>query len=244
MPRLNALTSRILTGKGRNFVFKKTFSANTQNYNLRSDIITSGWNGTAPVIAELTVSGGVVIGSSSPGTVNSTTQNIVLLTRNYSLDCRNLPTGSIVVIINNGYIVGAGGQGGGNGVEGNEAEGFPGGDAIIVNTPTVVYNYGIIGGGGGGGAGGDGNGTNWPNGGGGAGNSPGPAGVGGRGGTTPQPGTLLTGGVGRFGATGGALGQAGTNYGVGGKGGPPGNAIVGISNVTYAVQGDIRGPTI
>lgn len=239
------MTGIIHTFRGGKTFVNLAISANVKNYNVMTYVTSLlGYTPTGPLDVRLTVASGVIVGSTSPGTYSGTVQNIVLLTRNYALDASTLPAGSTLNLINNGYIVGAGGQGGGNGVEGNEAEGFPGGDALRVSGYTTIENYGIIGGGGGGGAGGDGNGANRPNGGGGAGDTPGPAGVGGTGGTTPQPGTLLTGGVGRFGATGGALGQAGTNYGVGGIGGAPGYAITGISNVTYIIQGDVRGPTI
>jgi hypothetical protein len=238
-----------MTGIVHAFRPGKTFanlviSSNVKNYNVMTAVTSAlGYTPTGPVDVRLTVNSGVIVGSTSPGTVNSTVQDIVLLTRNYALDASSLPVGSTLYLINNGYIVGAGGQGGGDGTESNFAEGFPGGDAIRVSGYTALENYGIIGGGGGGGAGGDGNGNNRPTGGGGAGDTPGPAGVGGAGGSTPQPGTLLTGGIGRFGATGGNLGQPGTDYGIG-RGGPAGYAITGVSNVSYIVLGDIRGPTI
>lgn len=231
------------------YVYETSLTTSLQNYNLKTAALASGWDGKQILYAVVHVSANVIIGSVSPGLyyVGPYENTIYLTTRYRAFTIEGLPTSSRVTIYNNGYIVGAGGRGsnGSAAYEGAEADGYPGGDALFVSgVTTVIHNYGIIGGGGGGGSGGDNNGNNSQAGGGGAGNTVGGAGPGGWGGVNPQPGTLLTGGTGRFGGYGGNLGFPGDNYGLGGIGGAAGYAITGSSNVIYAVQGDIRGPII
>ena len=170
------------------------------------------------------------------------------------------------------YIVGRGGNGGSASVDGKNsiaANGGNGGDAISATTPIEINNLGIIGGGGGGGGGaarsakfgtlgargfasggGGGAGYNLSSGGSAtAGNytAPGASGgleTGGSGGTTTY--SLSIGG------NGGALGQSGTNGETTtaswsfatGTGGAAGRAVVGVSNVTWINQGDVRGAQI
>ncbi len=175
-----------------------------------------------------------------------------------------------ITVMSGGYIVGAGGDAGGNPwyVSPN---GKNGGDAIRLSLLTFIDNQGTIGGGGGGG------GAGWVGdigywqlavgcGGGGAGSISGAAGqivsnywsgytiTGVNGG----PGTLTYGGYYSYatlsystcdGGLGGSLGQAGANgiagaSGGAGAGGAPGNAIVGINYVTWINQGNTLGPTI
>lgn len=65
------------------------------------------------------------------------------------------PSGSTIVIVNNGYILGTGGNGGAGGTRGGGYLGGGGTHALLVQTPgVVVYNHGGIYGGGGGGGGG------------------------------------------------------------------------------------------
>lgn len=224
---------------------KININTNTQNFNLVNAVTAKlGVFPAYSLLVKVTVPSDVIVGSITPGVLSwSGFKNPILTTRYYAFDARGLTFYSSLKILNNGYIVGAGGQGGGNGVEGNHADGSPGGDAIILDRATKIENNGVIAGGGGGGGGGDGNGGNAPNGGGGAGNSVGPAGVGGWGGGPTTDGTLTTGGSGNWGATGGALGQRGTDYG-NGIGGAAGYAITGTNLVTYIKQGDIRGPNL
>lgn len=65
----------------------------------------------------------------------------------------NLPAGSIVGIINNGAIIGRGGDGGVayDPVNNVTGDGFPGGDGINLTAKTAILNNGYIFGGGGGG---------------------------------------------------------------------------------------------
>lgn len=171
-------------------------SASTNNVNLS----TLAGSPSCPVIDTFIVDAGVVVGSTSPGQASMVTGSF--------------PSGSHIVIINNGTIAGAGGAGGDKTGYGYFAsctgtgDGGNGGDAISLNTSNVtIINNGVIGGGGGGGAagadlsitpctidvrGGSG-------GGGGAGSVGGAAGSGGGGSNPGNPGAagaLLTGGSG------------------------------------------------
>jgi hypothetical protein len=76
-------------------VINLTIASNTQNYN----VLAAAGSPTKAVIATVTINAGVAVGSSS--------------TAAYAMTIPVFPTGSTVTIINNGYIVGAGGQGGG-----------------------------------------------------------------------------------------------------------------------------------
>lgn len=110
------------------FVFNATISANTQNYNLKSAAIAAGWNQVDPLVATVTINSGVYVGSSSTGS--------------YAFDTgATFPAGSTLAVINNGYILGAGG-----------ASAAAGGTALMAQAPVTVTNNGTIGGGGGGGA--------------------------------------------------------------------------------------------
>ena len=145
-----------------------------------------------------------------------------------------------VTIINNGQLVGKGGNGGGGSSPAAGGPGVNGGPAIIVSRPTTITNgpLGVIAGGGGGGGGGTGysfpagkTGTNFvPGGGGGGGGGvvPGTGGTNGNGTTTSSNGTATTGGAGAQPGTTGPSGLAGWggsggNLGsVGVRGGGPG----------------------
>lgn len=218
MPRLNAFTNKIIVGKGlrRNFIFNKIISTNTQNYNIRTDAMAAGWNGVSPLVATITVNSGVIVGSSSTAVA--------------AFDTGVIPTGSEILLTNNGTIVGAGGAGG-------QAYAFrltpgqngaAGGNAVNVRFAVSITNNGTIaGGGGGGGGGGHGN---WSDGltyaggagGGGAGNI---VGAGSTGITNSSSGTLTNGSNGTAGyiqpaypgnsgaGTGGSPGVNGTNGG-------------------------------
>lgn len=136
------------------YTFYKTISTTTLNYNLRADAIASGWNGTDPLDAVITISTNTVVGSSSISAHAFTVGS-------------SYPNGTIIRVINNGYIVGRGGNGGLGGGRGNGANpgtvGTAGGPALNAGYPVTVVNNGTIGGGGGGGGGGFGN---WDQGGG------------------------------------------------------------------------------
>lgn len=201
MPRFGSFSTQRLTGLGlvRNFVFNKIISSNTQNYNLRTDAIAAGWNGITPLMATVTINNGVYVWSDSTATAGFDTGS-------------SFPIGTALSIINNGYIIGKGG----NGVL--RANGTAGGPAMNISYPVSITNNSYIAGGGGGGGGSNG-----------AANS----------GTPPQYGVTSGGGgagggdvLGDYGSTGGAVGQAGTNgtslvnYNVGFAGGGGGGRVI------------------
>jgi len=145
-------------GRGKANEFAFTIASNQTNANLRTLAVNAGWNQTSKVIA--TVDSGIYISSNSTGTP--------ALTINGSFPGN-------VELINNGLIIGMGGNGG-RGANAGESSGFPGsggGLALSAAVAVSVLNSGTIGGGGGGGGGGgqlQGD-FNWAGGGGGGGRS-------------------------------------------------------------------------
>jgi len=124
-------------GKANQFSF--TISSNQTNANLRSLAVAAGWNQASKVVA--TINGGIYISSNSTGTP--------ALTINGSF-----PGG--VDLINNGIIVGMGGNGGAGAVtnESGAVSGGAGGLGLSVSSAVSITNNGTIAGGGGGGGGG------------------------------------------------------------------------------------------
>jgi hypothetical protein len=117
----------------------------SQNYNMAADLYSTYQNvpTNQPVCVTAIVNTGVTLQSGSTGLPTFTTGNI--------------PAGSLVAIINNGNILGHGGDGGtANDPTANPpltGAGFDGGDAISLTLPTtVINNFNIWGGGGGGNA--------------------------------------------------------------------------------------------
>ncbi len=198
-----------------------TISSDTANYN----IAAAAGNPSSATNIVLTINSGVKVYSNSASTA--------------ALDTGSLLAGSTVKIVNNGYIIGAGGNGGQaeNTNCTGDPTGFSGGNAVNLTVTTTIDNTNgyIFAGGGGGGGGGPGRATYPPcysgfaggGGGGGAGNIGGGGGAGG----TNEPNTAFNG---TTGSTGGASGGAGgTGYvfsgeryggngGVGGEYGMPG----------------------
>ena len=210
-------------------------AADTVNFSLKTALINKQWDKALPVIVTVTVNKGVKVGSSST------------LTPAFFVE--RLPDGSKVKLINNGYIVGAGGDGGGRGGPEINYSGQPGkngGNALKLLSDISIINNGIIGGGGGGGGG------NWfgrtgivSNGGGGAGY------IVGSGGKNGSVGTLLLGGGGSgayhvHAGDGGDLGKNGGSSWEGGSpgvaGGTAGLAIDADSIITwFEKKGDVKG---
>ena len=257
-PATIAITN--LSGKSNTFPF--SFAGGT-NIDLRIAAINAGWNGASQVIATNT------------GTVQSAS------TGSYALTISGFfPNG--VAFINDGLIVGRGGNGGAGGDVSNVAfvnggTGNPAGPALLVSSAVTITNNSTIAGGGGGGgggaaaAGGRAGGSGGGGGGGGIGVSSGGGGGtantsnGATNGAAGSPGTTTALGAGApttnrnnvvFGGAGGAgggYGTAGVNgsnasfSGVSGAGGTPGNggaagsAVVGNSNITWAVLGNRYG---
>ncbi|HEX8994331.1 MAG TPA: hypothetical protein VF803_03705, partial [Candidatus Paceibacterota bacterium] len=190
-----------------------SISSNTQNYNAYSAAIAAGWNGINPINLTVTVAPGVVVGANSTGA--------------YAFDTGSgYPAGSSISIINNGYIVGAGGAGGNGGQRLNYqcsgTAGGVGGPALHVGYNTAVTNNGVIGGGGGGGGGGGAKCTGLVKGniyggggGGGAGNQPGGGGWQGYPYYPSSSGSLTSGGAGGE----GPLQYSCASVGAGGSGG-------------------------
>ena len=173
------------------FSFIVTISSNTTSYNLGTEATAAGWNGVAPLIANITVNNSISVS----GTGDTTSSAFILPS--------TIPTKSIITLTNNGTVKGAGGAGGYNGQggyyqedgntdgvgEGGDVPDNPYGDsggypaingtsgavgftAIYMATACTfnIYNYGTITGGGGGAGGGGSN-----NGGGGSGGNGGVA---------------------------------------------------------------------
>lgn len=127
-------------GKANQFAF--TISSNQTNANLASLATAAGWNGSSKLIA--TIGSGVYISSNSTGTPGLTVNG-------------SFPGG--VELVNNGFIIGMGGNGG-NGPSAYQnsfsggTNGSAGGLALSVSSAVSITNNGTIGGGGGGGGGG------------------------------------------------------------------------------------------
>lgn len=134
-------------GAVRAFVFNQVISANTQNYNLRNAAVAAGWDQVLPLIATVTINSGVYVSANSTGL--------------YAFDtgATSYPANSSLALINNGFIIGMGGNGGSSsgrsGLSANVAgsAGGNGGPAVRITLPTQITNNGTIGGGGGGGGG-------------------------------------------------------------------------------------------
>ena len=124
-------------GKANQFAF--TISANQTNADLRTLALNAGWNGSSKVVA--TINSGVYLTSNSTGTPG------LIVTGSF-------PGG--LDLINNGYIVGMGGNGGSGGSSGGGGSGGSGGTGLAVSTGVTITNNGTIAGGGGGGGGGGG----------------------------------------------------------------------------------------
>jgi len=165
------------------FSFIVTISSNTTSYNLGTQATAAGWNGVAPLIANITVNNGVSVN----GTGDTTSSAFILPS--------TIPTKSIITLTNNGSIFGAGGAGGSGFAsvvqEAGNTDGIgEGGDvpsnvygdsnpatngqaggvgftSIYMATACTlnIYNYGTITGGGGGAGGNGGNNSGGGNGG-------------------------------------------------------------------------------
>lgn len=211
------------------FKLEIVLSGTTLNFNLYAAAVAARWDQKTPLNAKITVQEGAIVGSNS--------------TSAYALDTgTGFPSGSRLSLINNGYIVGRGGDGASEpGSFESQKNGGNGGPALSVQSQTSIKNYGTIGGGGGGG-GHSASVTNRVAGGGGAGY---PAGVGGTidGSTVGYPGSLTTGGNGSSGSDpnkgkGGNLGEKGaTANSTSDRSGAGGAAVVGNSNITWVSTG-------
>lgn len=186
---------------------------NYLNMNLRTFAVNNGWDQT--VACEITIPAGTYIWSDSVSLPALTIDG-------------NWPKG--VTLINNGYIMGKGGNGGYYG------GGGAGGPAISLGTSCTITNNSYIGGGGGGGGSAQSGSVEGPGGGGaGGGNGAngtygGRVGYGGSGGAPGSAGTTGTADVGVGSAGGGRImpGVSGTNQ-AGGTGGVSGSGFSDIA---------------
>ena len=224
---------------GGGFAFAQTISTQITSYNLSTAATAAGWGGVAPLTATITITAaGSVIGPVGGG---------------LAFNVPALPTGSLVTVINDGYIAGGGGSGGAGGpYNGAASNGSQGGTAVRTRAPLVLKGAGTVAGGGGGGGGGSGiyitSGTGTA------------SSMGGRGGdggrwptSTYNPGAVPgyvssgdasckggDGGAGAFSGFKGDVGLSGTpagsytsvTEGTGGQGGAPGHAVDGMDFVT------------
>ncbi|GIL18537.1 MAG: hypothetical protein BroJett040_22880 [Oligoflexia bacterium] len=114
-----------------------TISSHVQNFNLRNVLMAApyNWNGTTPISVQVTVNAGVYVWSDSTAIA--------------AFDTGSFPAGSNLTLINNGYIMGRGGNGGNS----PGGAGGAGGNALNILAPiTCSTSTGYILGGGGGGA--------------------------------------------------------------------------------------------
>lgn len=171
--------------------------------NLRTRAISAGWDGSSPLVA--TIPNGNTLQASSTGVYACSVSGA-------------FPNG--VKLINNGVIIGRGGDGGAGGAVAAGSAGYSAGPALFVNNTISIDNAnGRISAGGGGGRGGAGSGGKNPLRGGGGGGGIGIS-IGGASGGTPAgsgvAGTLTAAGAGG-GGSGGAGGAGGT-YGTASSG--------------------------
>jgi hypothetical protein len=145
-----------------------TYSSATANLTINDSIITNaayglGWDGVVPILCTIT----------NNTTIYSTG------TSSYALTIApNIPASRNLKFINNGYILGMGGNGGNSGGQASPANGYMGGPALNVQSNVIFVNNSIIaGGGGGGGSGGSWYAASWGS----NGHSPSGGGGGGRG---------------------------------------------------------------
>lgn len=219
-----------------------TIASNTQNYDVYTQASASPSYVAGTTDLTVTVNPGIVVGSSTTGSYAMSVPS-------------SFTSGDTVTIVNNGTVIGRGGDGGRGGPRYSLpiTAGGTGGNALYANYATVFTNNGTLSGAGGGGGGGRAGYGQGGGGGGGAGNT---AGSGGAGGAAPLPGSagaagsLTAGGGGGAsypgpagaggagggqGANGGAGG--GSQYGPGAAGGTRGFYLVGSSNVTFPATG-------
>jgi hypothetical protein len=183
-------------------------SADTQNYNVKNAAVATGQYRAGFSDVNLNINSGIYVGSTSAAA---------------ALTVSGFATGDTVGIINNGVVIGRGGNGGNGGTGGSGATaGQAGGVAVSLAFPTSITNNGTLSGGGGGGGAGQG-GTIYGSCTGGGGSTTGSGGGGGAG---------YDGGSGGSGSNGGSAGTrtaggaAGTGEGGAGAGGNPGQAGV------------------
>jgi len=250
------ITMQNLQNKSNRVTASATISANTSNYTLNTAKAPGYDAGKTDMT--LTINSGVYISSSSTGSYA------------FTIDT-SWASGDTVTVVNNGTIIGRGGNGGNAIFTTNGTPGGGGGPGLLVSRAASINNLNRIAGGGGGGGGGGGSFASFPEdtiygygggGGGGIGGSSGglstfSAPFNGGSGTLTSAGSGgagQTGGGGIFGGpggSGGTYGSSGSNGGggsggtsnyPGGGGGGAGPAVAGNSNITWINTGTRNGP--
>jgi hypothetical protein len=134
----------LIARKTTTTTFSFVIASNQTNANLRTLANAAGYSGTGDVTA----------------TINSGVDIYATTTGNYGLDVGSFPAGSVITLVNNGFISGCGGAGGGGGANGGGASGGAGGTALYAGGVSGftfrLNNASTIRGGGGGGGGGGG----------------------------------------------------------------------------------------
>jgi hypothetical protein len=134
-----AISMNNFYGKSTGFTFNRTISTNIQNYNLLNDMVANGYTNGSAFTANITINSGVYVWSNDTSLAGFDTGNIT-------------GTGAIN-IVNNGFIIGRGGMGGGTvNTSVTIGTGTAGGPAMNILRPVNINNNSFIAGGGGGGA--------------------------------------------------------------------------------------------
>lgn len=135
---MSSASRKALMGSGKKRVeINLVISGDSTNINVYTSATGTGNYSAGKTDVILTINSGIYVGSTSTGTYALTVP-------------ANFDTDDTVTIVNNGFIVGKAGAGGSP----NSGAGAGGGNAILLNFPTIINNLGsIYGGGGGGGAG-------------------------------------------------------------------------------------------
>ena len=135
-----AISMQNLQGKSNRITANISISTNTANYTLGTSKVTGYIAGKTDVT--LTIDSGVYVYSASTGSYAMTVDT-------------SWTTGDTITIVNNGTIIGRGGDGGTGGTGGidNAVAGSPAGPALLVQRAASINNVNRIAGGGGGGGG-------------------------------------------------------------------------------------------
>jgi hypothetical protein len=149
VPSSGAITMSNFYSAAGVFVFTSTITSNYANYHLNNVMLAAGWNGTSPVLVNVTINSGVYVYSNQ---YNGTSDGIGGTPGFY---VGTLPARSSVTITNNGVIAGCGGFGAAYGPSpyGDGGHGSPAFSTAFAGTTYLINNYRIVGGGGGGGGG-------------------------------------------------------------------------------------------
>lgn len=132
VPKSGAISLGNFYGAASIHVLDYNITADMFNFNSSTVLANSNWDGVTPVMLTVNIAAGIVVSGN-----NTSIPAFVV---------NALPSGSQVIINNNGFIIGMGGGG-----RRATNTGLAGGTALQTLTPITLNNVGIIGGGGGGG---------------------------------------------------------------------------------------------